>query len=253
MDDNNTKKYIESTIYIGSLYVQCPEPNVFCVTCNESDLLFNQILFDRDSDRVCDQVFIMNQPFYADSIYSLDQFIKDNSFSIPIASCMLSTLYNQYQFLSNKQYSISYVDLNDIMVINGKHFFFSNCHKLYKMTSKPNIEDNAMGNLNSKNDPNWSMYITEWYDHKNIFLSPELIHNKQLPFYCHKSSCLYSLALIVLYCLKHGNPNIDIDISKPLLDYTEIEVLNYYKNTKIFHTLSYCLNDDPVKREFILF
>lgn len=232
--DDNTKKYIESTIYIGSLHIQHPEPNVYCCTCNDSDLLFNQILFHHDQDNI----FIMNQPFYAKSyVCSLSQFIQSNSFSVPVASYMLCGLYKHYQLLSNKQYSISYIDLNDIMVIDGKHFFFSNCHKLYKITTNPETEENTRG----------YMYITEWYDHKNTFLSPELIHNKQLPFYCHKSSCLYSLALIVLYCLKQTNTS----ISSPL--FNSIEVLNYYKDTKLFHTLFYCLKDDPVKREFILF
>ena len=236
---NNTKKYIESTIYIGSLHVHHPEPNVFCCTCNDSDLLFNQLLFDQDQDHDHNlaSFFIMNQPFYAESVCSLAYFIQHNSFSIPIASCMLSTLYNQYQLLSNKQYSLSYLDLNDIMVINGKHFFFSNGNKLYKMTRKPDTEERTRRH----------MYITELYDHKNIFLSPEFIHNKQLPFYCDKSSCLYSLALIVLYCLKQSNSAISNS------GFNSTEVLNYYKDTKLFHTLSYCLKDDPVKREFILF
>jgi len=295
--NNNTDQSLDSTStctkYIGSLHIQHPQPNLFYFTSDKYDLLLNRMLLDTttyptldtDNSKIgmgtsymseydtllynnTNSVFAMNRPFYADNICSLSHFIQHNTFSIQTATCMLSTLYNQYQLISSKNYSISYIDLDDIMVIDSTQFLFVNCHKLYKLTNKARNESHKneihTNESHKKNDIHTNeslnneihtnlythmyMYIIEWYDRKNIFLPPEFIHNKQLPFYCHKSSCLYSLALVVLYCLNRNNPCIPTS----LLDSTQ-DVLSYYKDTRIFHTLSYCLNDDPVKREFILF
>lgn len=181
--------------------------------------------------------------FYADYVSSLSDFIQSNTFSILMATKLLKTMYTHIQHLENNGYAISYIDLHDIMVIQNNHahvsgdsssddhstvltFLFSNYNKLYELK-------------------NGRLFVNDFYNRNDTLLPPEFINNETIPFYCHKSSSYYSLARIILYCFKQSIPRFS--------SYSFTEILNYYKDTKLYFTLKYCLNDDPDKREFVLF
>ena len=190
-------------------------------------------------------LFFDSHSFYADNVSVLSDFIKNNTFSIIMATKLIESMYIHVQYLEKNGYGISYIELQDIMVIENKHmrnssddndnganhinnitFLFSNFNKLYEL----------------KNE---HIFVTDFYNRNNPLLPPELINNETIPFYCHKTSTYYCLAQIILYCFKHSIPI--------LSSYSFTDVLNYYKDTKLYFTLKYCLNDDPYKREFILF
>lgn len=167
--------------------------------------------------------------FYANSVYSLSDFItnKSNTFSLYNAEKMIRTIYHQIIILNKYHISISYLTLDDIMVINDSLFFICNFDRfcLYNSYNK--------------------IHITDIYDKKNPYLSPLLINNSSIPLIASKNEFLYNLALIIIHCLRISNNN----FNEESLD----DILNYYKNTKLHNTLSYCLKENVSKRQFIIF
>jgi|LauGreDrversion4_2_1035121.scaffolds.fasta_scaffold05840_6 hypothetical protein len=240
---------------IGSLEFESLPNNVFKVVdimprSNESfsfSLLFppNQL-----------PVIFNSHYFHANNISSLSHFIQTNSFTIAMASQFLSDMYILFQHLHESGYSISYIDPHDIIVVenitdyhsyhvsdhsyprvsqsydipnhphNRLSFLFSNYNKLYKVTN--NI-----------------ICVTECYKRNSMFIPPEFITNETIPFYCNRSSAYYSLVQIILHCFKQSN--------RELSSYSFMDILNYYKDTKMYFTLKFSLHDDPNKREFVLF
>jgi len=223
---------------IGSLELEYQAShNIVKITSNEHSLL--QLLFPNNHPLL----LFGSHSFYADKVSSLSDFIQSNRFSILMAAKLLGTMYTQIQHLENNGYAISYIELHDIMVIENKRthvvgdrssephstgltFLFSNYNKLYEVK-------------------NSRLFITDFYNRNDPILPPEFINNETIPFYCHKSSSYYSLAQIILYCFKQSIPRFS--------SYSFTDILNYYKDTKLYFTLKYCLNDDPDKREFVLF
>lgn len=223
---------------IGSLELeQISSNNIIKIIPNKHSLF--QLLFPNNHPLL----FFDSHSFCADKVSTLSDFIKYNTFSIIMATKLIESMYIHVQYLEKNGYGISYIELQDIMVIENKQmrinsdddandhinnitFLFSNFNKLYKLT-------------------NDLLFINDFYNRNDPLLSPELINNETIPFYCHKSSSYYCLARIILYCFKHSIPM--------LSSYSFTDILNYYKDTKLYFTLKYCLNDDPHKRYFILF
>ena len=149
-------------------------------------------------------------------------------------------------------HSISYIDLEDILVIitdvgEEPLFFFSNYDKIYKVDAIKNSDD--------------SIRVIHFYDHDNFVLPPELVENTTIPFICHKSDWLYSLACVVLCCFNPGkiedmwNGTYSSDVGSSVHDKHEyiMKLLSEYTGTKMYYTLLYCLSKEPCNREFILF
>jgi len=164
--------------------------------------------------------------FYASNVCNLEQFIETNSFSILTANKLLFSLYNQIHHLQQYNIAISFIDITDILVIDGINFYFCNCDKLY-----PIVRNNIT--------------ITDVYDKKNMFLSPEFKSNDKLPFITNSNSYIYSLALIVLYCIKQTNSK--------FIHCTNKEILDHYKSTKLYSILSLALINNPEKKTFVIF
>ncbi len=123
----------------------------------------------------------------AKSIVSLDQFIQSTQFNITSATLLLHSIYYQIQCLHENNIAISFMDLNDIMVVDGDKFYFCNYNKLYNITQ------------------NKTIMVTDFYDPHNLFLPPEFIHNNMIPFSTHYTSVYYSLAIVILFCLTNSN------------------------------------------------
>jgi len=235
-----------NTISVGSFYIHQHDtgPIISHIDNNTVHPMYHILFQSFQSNKIDISHFISNTK----SIISLSNMIsKQNIFSIQYANNLLRCMYSQTQFLLENNIAISFIDINDIIVINDNMFYFCNYHKLYKI---------------KKND---SITITDFYDLQNDFLPPELIHNNVIPFSTYYTSSYYSLAILILYCLKksHGrnyrhdhndndNDN-DIDDSNQLYSSSYQSILNRYQHTKLYVTLKHCLVKEPLQRTFHLF
>lgn len=155
-------------------------------------------------------------------------------FNIQTATTLLHSMYSQIHFLLEQGIGISFIDVDDIMVVNGTQFYFCNFHKLYKI----------------KNDQ--TMMITDFYDLQNSFLPPEFVANNRIPFNTYYTSSFYSLAILILFCLKYSNHAFSTDMDKDsIAPYHSI--LEQYQHTKLHVTLKHCLIEDPIQRTLHIF
>jgi len=158
------------------------------------------------------------------SLSSLKEYMKQVNFNNVTTNNLLRSLYQQLDFFRERKYSISFMDVSDIMVINNDKFLFCNADKL----------------LDIKNE---KILITQIYDKTNIFLPPEFITNDTIPFSVDYSSFYYSLGIMVLHCLQQKDKKL----------YSFEEILDYYKEYNFYFTISQFLNINPSKRKFIIF
>jgi hypothetical protein len=174
--------------------------------------------------------------YCSESIVPLSDFIMKNSqnsgnhpFTIQLATKLLYSLYYQIQLLFEHNIAISFIDFQDIMVIDNTHFFFCNCDKLYTIKNNKHI------------------VITDFYDTRNPFLPPEFLTNIFMPFSTYYTSAYYSLAIVILICLQRG------DGCSSSYQSNHSTILHNYRHTKIYHTLLTCLVNDPTERNPVLF
>lgn len=158
------------------------------------------------------------------SLSSLKEYMKQVNFNNVTTNNLLRSLYQQFEFFKERNYSISFMDVSDIMVVNNDKFLFCNSDKLLEIK-------------------NGKILITQIYDKSNIFIPPEFITNDTIPFSTDYSSFYYSLGIIVLHCLQETDKN--------FLSFEEI--LELYKEYNFYFTISQCLNINPSKRNFIIF
>ena len=190
----------------------------------------------------------------AKSIVSLDKFIESTQFNITSATLFLHSIYYQIQNLLENNIAISFMDLNDIMVIDGDKFYFCNYNKLYNITQ------------------NKTILVTDFYDPNNLFLPPEFIHNNMIPFSTHYTSVYYSLAIVILFCLANSNtrPHSRVyhNCKENLLKEQQLAVgqgrhgrqqeeqllaVGRQQHTKLYNTLTQCMIEDPIGRKLFLF
>jgi hypothetical protein len=244
---------------------QTPDWNSFestdvCIRIDCSSFCSNR----RYYNDIVKHIFINNGIFYAKEVCNLAEYIVKYPFNLTRANSLLSTIYLQYQMLLESGHSISYIDLEDILVIindvgEEPLFFFSNYEKIYKVDAIKNPHDYIR-------DSNDYIRVIHFYDHDNFVLPPELVENTTIPFICHKSDWLYSLACVVLCCFNpgkiedmwNGTCSSDVgssDVGSSVHDKHEyiMKLLSEYTGTKMYYTLLYCLSKEPCNREFILF
>ena len=186
----------------------------------------------------------IDQLYCSESIVSLPDFIKsknrqtsqnsqkcgNKSFTIQLATKLLYSIYSQIQLLFENNIAISFIDFQDIMVIDNSHFFFCNCDKLYPIKKNNHI------------------VITDFYDVRNPFLPPEFLTNIFMPFSTYYTTAYYSLAIVILSCL-HGDES-----GKSASKHSNHSIiLQNYQHTKLYQTLLTCLVCEPTERNPILF
>ena len=204
-------------MFIGSIEIQNNEKNNYTIL-DDVNIYHNLLLNSFDLP--------YKTKFYAQNVSSLEDFIKTNNFSIYTANKMLISIYNQLSVILSHNLSISFIDIDDIIVIDSHQFFFCNVNKIFPIIDKTIKMDNI-------------------YDIHNRFLPPEFKTNTSIPFICNENSFIYSLALITLYSLKQTNNVFSLCSND--------EVLDYYKSTKLYSILKLCLSDKPQNRIFIIF
>ena len=192
----------------------------------------------------------------AKSIVSLDAYIESTQFTITSATLFLHSIYYQIQSLLENNIAISFMDLNDIMVIDGDKFYFCNYNKLYNITQ------------------NKTILVTDFYDPHNLFLPPEFIHNNMIPFSTHYTSVYYSLAIVIIFCLDNSNtpPHSRVYHKRKEDLLKEDQLANVEQgrhgrqqeqklavgrhgrqHTKLYNTLTQCMIGDPIGRKLFLF
>jgi hypothetical protein len=176
----------------------------------------------------------------AKSIQTLDQFIKSKSKGNLNYLDVLSLLKNisaQIFYLEKKEKSILFFDLHDILVIDSSYYIFVNTNNIY------DIYD-----IHKKN-----IQITTPIPLKSPFLAPELKQKLTLPLDVYYTSCIYSLALIIIYCIYGEKVTADIaneKITSISMDKT-FPLLDSIYPTKLYYFLLRCLLHNPTDREFI--
>ncbi len=196
-------------------------------------------------------------------ITSLDEYILSNPFTIDTANLLLRSLYVQFQFFFENNIAISFIDLNDIMTIDGNQFYFCNVDKMYSMKK------------------NKTFTITNFYDTNNHFIPPELRDNSTMPFSTSYTSSFYSLAILILFCLHYSHKgdtvdNIDNIDNIDNLDNLDMSIVNIsnstilsavtkphdlsvyqyildkYQHSKLYYSLMLCLVSDPTQRKLFI-
>ena len=117
---------------IGSFYIhQHDTGDIISHIDNNTTHPMYHILFQSfQSNKIDISQFISNTK----SITSLSNMISNqNTFTIQMATTLLRCMYSQTQFLLENNIAISFIDINDIIVINDNMFYFCNYHKLYKI------------------------------------------------------------------------------------------------------------------------
>jgi len=119
--------------------------------------------------------------FKAESIQSLDLYIKTKFLNDDYLQKFIYDLGSQILFLQENNIRISYFTLSDIVIINDTHFLFINPNKLFKKNNIPFITKES--NISSMD-----------------FIPPELLEKKNinissLPY----SGAYYSLAKLILH------------------------------------------------------
>lgn len=160
------------------------------------------------------------------SLLSLKEYISHNEFNVETIHIFIKSLYDQIEFFKEKNYSISLINISDIMVINKNKFLFCNSENISQIKNK-------------------KILITQFYDKENIFIPPEFVINDTIPFYVHHNSFYYSIGAIVLYCFQQSHQQYKSQSFDKTLE--QFEYSNFY------FTISSCFNTDPSKRVFIVF
>jgi len=237
-----------------------------CITHPMFFILFqsfnvSSIFTDQDSnnnDRKKNNINTDHNQFrlpYIKSIMPLDDFIRSTTCTIEVATTLFQSMYSQLQFLLENNIAISFIEMTDIMVIDGQFFYFCNYNKLFTIGKDMTI------------------LVTDFYDSRNPYLPPEFVQNIRIPFHIHYTSAFYSLAIIVLYCLYLSNSNLQIksiksmnsthttnqiNVTSPTISRSHMlkncqDVLSLYEHTKLYQTLNLCMMNEPKRRKLFLF
>ena len=172
------------------------------------------------------------------SIQTLDQFIKSKTnLNYQDILSLLKNISAQIFYLEKKEKSILFFDLYDILVIDSSYYIFVNIDNIY------DIYD-----IRKK-----VLQITTPIPLKSQFIAPELKQKLTLPLDVYYTSCIYSLALIIIYCIYGEKVTADIaneKITSISIDKT-FPLLNSIYPTKLYYFLLRCLLHNPTDREFI--
>jgi len=233
-----------NNIYIISNLSTCKEHSMFSILVQsgqQSIQSSSNATFTNQYSNLF-QLSTMNFNTTIKSIISLNEFSQSTTFTIELATRLLWSMYYQILFLLENNIAISFIDLNDIMVIDSQFFYFCNYEKLYHI----------------KNDK--TILVTDFYNVQNPFLPPEFIQNTTIPFSTHYTSSFYSLAIVILYCL-HPITTTSTTIHVKTIDsfshqnmlQTYQQLFTYYHTSKLYNTLKLCMLNNPEHRKLFMF
>jgi hypothetical protein len=172
-----------------------------------------------------DNIDEMNRKFTikADSIKPLKLFLKERKGKISYEDGMqfLFDIGNQIQTLERFSLGIPFIKIEDIIVIDNRHFFY--------------LDDSKVLDINRI-----TIDIEEPYK-ISMFFSPEFKNIKGLPAEISYKTSYYSLASLIVFCMFNAHVEVgNKDILKPI--YT----------TKLYWALDRMLQDDPKDRFYLI-
>ena len=160
------------------------------------------------------------------SVRTLKQFLS-NSHSVMdynIATKLTLDLVRQILYLEENGKTFSYLDPQDIIVLNNDIFLILNRGNLY------DIENNKI-------------VINKPYD-ISAFMSPNVKTNQVLPLKVHFTEVYYSIGVILVFCLFNVNVEERTDIRN---------LLGPIYATRLYWFINKCLIREPHKRKLLFF
>jgi hypothetical protein len=138
---------------------------------------------------------------------------------------LMSDIHQQMVILNLHRLSVTYFEIDDIVIIGGKYYFI-NDKKIVKITNN-------------------HLIINKMYDTSLMFLPYDLNNEHSsiyLPLNIHPNSYMYSLALLTLYCL----------FNTPFKTRNEaLGILNQIVSIELYWCISRCLETDSNKRKLL--
>lgn len=159
-----------------------------------------------------------------DKMDLLSVHMKNKTISYNTSMSLLHDIGNQLQTLEMFNIGFPFLNLEDILMVDDKHFFIVNTSRMLILKNK-------------------NMNIETPYK-KSPFYSPEMQNIKAIPAKIHWKSAYYSLASLVVFCLtgKHVLNN----------KKTSTEMLDAMYQTKLFWALERCLVEDADNRYYLI-
>ena len=145
--------------------------------------------------------------------------VNDNYKKIDKIALQLSL---QLKALEEKGFSLLFLQVSDILVINDDLYLLANLSQMVP--------------LNKKNNSHFVLACPNVYPFPKEVCAPELLEMNALPFISHRSASYYSLALLCLTLLKCSNLSLD-----------------KLQGTKLVYFIERCLKKEPMERMCLYF
>ena len=158
--------------------------------------------------------------------YSLEQFLSNSHHVLDynIATKLTLDLVRQILYLEENKIAFSYLDPQDIIVLNNDIFLILNQSNMYS------IEDNKI-------------VINKPYD-ISAFMAPKIKTNTVLPLKIYFTEVYYSIGVLLVYCL----------FNKMIEGRTELrKALGPIYATRLYWFIDKCLIKEPHKRRLMFF
>ena len=172
-----------------------------------------------------------NNNFEAYSVVSLKELLKEkkNQLSYHHLSMFFKQVGDQYVNLEKDGYGKVFINLDDIVIIHKNEERRNSIFLCLGLGDVYEIEKNIL----TINFPYKKSRVS-------TFFSPELKNGKKFPLKIKKQSCIFSLAMVIVSCIK---PNINLE--------NLVEELSSLDETKLYYALFRCLEEDPHNRYYL--
>ena len=172
-----------------------------------------------------------NGYFEAHSVVSLKELLKKkkNKLSYHHLVSFTKQVGNQYVNLEKDGYGKVFIDVDDIIVVHKNETLQDSIFLCLGLKDVNKIE-----NLDIKIDFPYKK------SRNSTFFSPELKNGKTFPLKIKKTSCIFSLAVLICSCVK---PEFTLENKK--------EHLMSLEETKLYYGLLRCLEEDPYNRYYL--
>jgi hypothetical protein len=163
--------------------------------------------------------------FKAETVKSLKQFQEEKQkergkpqLNINETASLIVDLTGQLSYFLSISHTIIGYNPENIIVINDKNFAFLGSEFLSK------VEDNMA-------------LISYPFSRSDFFVSPELLHVKELPSYVHYKTAYFSLACLVLYVLIRDNEFYNDYLNNKQINLENVLKSHPIKDTKLYWLL----------------
>jgi len=172
-----------------------------------------------------------NGNFEAHSVVSLKELLKKkkNKLSYHHLVSFTNQVGNQYVNLEKDGYGKVFIDVDDIIVVHKNETLQDSIFLCLGLKDVNKIE-----NLDIKIDFPYKK------SRNSTFFSPELKNGEVFPLKIKKTSCIFSLALLISFCI---NDKITLENIK--------ESLSPIAETKLYYCLLRCLEEETYNRYYL--